>query len=281
MKIVIITGFSGSGKSTALRYVEEHGYYCVDNLPAQLLTHFISIAKENDIEKVAVVMDARGREFMKDLNAQLDDLGKKNKIRIVFFDSDLASITKRFNEHRMRHPLALRGTIAEGFQLESKLLTSLRQRANLILNTSGLNVHSLKNLINKYILGEKNENFSIHLMSFGFKYGIPQEVDIVIDVRMLINPFFEPSLKRFNGKNPKISRFMLRDKDTPDFIKKTQSYLEYLIKKYESKSKPFVTIGFGCTGGRHRSVFIAEKMKSILQRKHKKVKVLHRDMQLD
>lgn len=281
MKIVLLTGYSGSGKSSALRYIEEHGYYCVDNLPGKLLEQFTQVVHQSKREKVAVVIDARGRDFMLDLEKQIDALKKIAKIRIVFFESDLASITKRFSEHRLRHPLSLKGTIKEGFDLEKQLLSSLRQRADLVLNTSGLNVHSLKTWIHKHILGEHIHKFEVHLTSFGFKYGIPHEVDILIDVRHLINPFFEPSLKRKTGKNQKVKDYILQDTQTKAFLDRTHSYLSYLLKKFKQQSKPFVTIGFGCTGGRHRSVFVAEWMKTNLQEKFKRVKVGHRDILLD
>jgi UPF0042 nucleotide-binding protein len=280
MKIVIFTGYSGAGKSTALRYIEESGYYCVDNLPAQLLKNFIMIALKSDMEKVAVVIDSRGHDFMKDLESLLKDLERRHRLRIVFIESHLDTITKRFKEHRLRHPMALRGTIKQGFEIEKKLLTSLRQRAGLVLNTSDLSVNSLKAQIRTHILDGKGGSFEVHLMSFGFKYGVPHEVDIVIDVRLLANPFFKPILRKKTGKSLQVKKFMMRQTDTGPFLDKTASYLGYLLKKYTDKGRPFVTIGFGCTGGKHRSVFVAEKLKMILQERYKKVKVSHRDIAL-
>lgn len=281
MKIVLLTGYSGAGKSSALRFIEDGGYYCVDNLPAKLLSDFVAIAKESDIEKVAVVIDARGREFLNGLEEQLLELERKHSLLIVFCEANFESITKRFQEHRLRHPLALRGTIQSGYEIEKKLLVGLRQKAHLVLDTSHMSVHSLKTLVHKHILGSKGEHFEINLMSFGYKYGVPQEADIVIDVRPLINPFFEAALKRKSGKSAQVNAYMFADAGTGTFLKKTAEYLDFVVKKYRDKNKPFVTVGFGCTGGRHRSVFMAEEMKKILQGRYKKVKVLHRDIKLD
>lgn len=281
MKIVLLTGYSGSGKSSALRFVEESGYYCVDNLPAKLLGDFIAIARESHIEKVAVVIDARSREFLKGLEGQLAELENKHSLLIVFCEANLEAVTKRFQEHRLRHPLALKGTIQNGYEIEKKFLSGLRQKAHLVLDTSNLSVHSLKTLVQKHILGERNKRLEIHLMSFGYKYGVPQEADIVIDVRPLVNPFFETGLKRKSGKSPQVKKYMMSDATTKMFLKKTADYAEFIVKKYHDQNKPFVTIGFGCTGGRHRSVFMAEEMKKILQARYKKVKVRHRDIGLD
>ena len=280
MKTIILTGYSGAGKSVALRFIEERGYYCVDNLPAQLLLNFIAIAKTNGLTKVAVVIDARGHGFMKSLAAQLATLKKKQGTQVVFFDADLPTITKRFKEHRLRHPLALTGTIQEGFAKEQAILAALRQHADLVLDTSAQSATSLKNLIQKYVLHENKKNFEVHLQSFGFKYGIPQEADVVIDVRLLVNPFFEPHLKNKTGKNSDVQDYINKDSEAKDFLTKTAAYVTYLVKMYEIKERPFFTVAFGCTGGKHRSVFIVEKMKLILQELGKKVRTAHRDMKL-
>lgn len=280
MRIIVLTGYSGAGKSVALRFIEERGYYCVDNLPAQLLPNFIAIAQENGLTKVAVVIDARGHGFMKSLAEQLKVLKKKQDTQVVFFDADLATITKRFKEHRLRHPLALKGTIQDGFEKEQRILTAFRQHADLIINTSSHSATSFKNLIQKFVLHEKKMNFEVHLLSFGFKYGIPHEVDVVLDVRLLVNPFFEPHLKNKTGKNIEVQKFIGKDSETKDFLAKTARYVTYLIREYETKGRPFFTVAFGCTGGKHRSIFIADKMKMILQAQGQKVKIAHRDIKL-
>lgn len=278
MKIVILTGYSGSGKSSALGYVEERGYYCVDNLPAQMLGDFVNIVRKSGLEKVAVVIDARGREFMADVEKRLDEIKKKHALRIVFFESDLAAITKRYKEHRLKHPLALHGTVRDGYEIETKLLGNLRQKADLVLNTSTLNVHSLKSLIQKSVLGERLKDFEAHFVSFGFKHGLPQEADFVFDVRLLLNPYFEPRLKRKTGKSPQVARYILHDKETAPFLKTSASFLKGMLKDYEKKGRPFLTVAFGCTGGKHRSVFVAEWMRKALQGAAKKVRVHHRDI---
>lgn len=278
MKIVIFTGYSGAGKSSALNYVEDEGYYCVDNLPAQMLGDFIKIVGKTGVEKVAVVIDARGREFMADLESQIDAIKKFHSLSIVFFESDLSAITKRFKEHRLRHPLALKGTVRQGYETEKQLLAALRQRADLVLNTSGLSVHALKSLMQKNILSTRKRQFEAHLVSFGFKHGVPQEADFVFDVRLLINPYFDPTLKRKTGKNTDVGRYILRNKETTPFLKKTFTFMQAMLLEYERKGRPFLTIAFGCTGGKHRSVFVTEWMRKALQAKNKKVRVQHRDI---
>lgn len=278
MNIVILTGYSGAGKSSALRYVEEHGYYCVDNLPAQLLTDLVAIAAKRHMRKVAVVIDARGSGFMEGLDAQVDALQVKHRVRVIFCESDLAAITKRFKEHRLRHPLALSGTIADGFAIEKKLLSGLRHRADLVVNTSSLDVHALKSLIKRYIAGRERGHFEVCLMSFGFKYGLPQEADFVIDARLLVNPFFEPGLKNKTGKNLAVARFIRKNELTAPFLKTTAAYLQYVLGVHREKGRAFVSVAIGCTGGKHRSVFVVEALKKVLQARDRKVVVRHRDI---
>jgi UPF0042 nucleotide-binding protein len=281
MKIVILTGYSGSGKSSALNSVEERGYYCVDNLPAQMLGDFIDIVRKSGLEKVAVVIDARGREFMAGMEKRFEDIKKKHSLRVVFFDSDLAAITKRYKEHRLKHPLALKGTVREGYEIEKKLLSVLRHEADLVLDTSKLNVHSLKSLIQKSVLGELSKNFETHLVSFGFKNGVPQEADFVFDVRLLINPYFVPSLKRKTGKSPEVARYIFKSPETAAFLRKTAAFIKDMLREYEKKGRPFLTVAFGCTGGKHRSVFVTEWMRKALQGTAKKVRVHHRDIAVE
>lgn len=282
MRIVILTGYSGSGKSTALRYFEEYGFYCVDNLPGQLLRDFVTLITEKDhIDKVAIVIDARGRDFLKNLDSVLDEMSRKHDLKIVFFESGLHEITKRFKESRLRHPLSLKGTIKEGYETEKALLAGLRNRADIVIDSSQLDVHALKILIHKYIKIRRGHGFEIHIMSFGYKYGVPQEADFVFDVRFLNNPFFVKSLKRKTGKNLAVQNYILKDKQTGSFFNRTDRYLRDVLRRHKTKGKPFVTIAFGCTGGKHRSVFVAEKLKSQLKSEFKQVQIYHRDIRVE
>lgn len=282
MRIVILTGYSGSGKSTAIRYFEEYGFYCVDNLPGQMLKDFVQLITEKDhISKVAIVIDARGKDFLKDLDLVLDELAREHDLKIVFFECGLPEVTKRFKESRLRHPLSLTGTIKEGYDTEKTLLSGLRHRADVVIDSSNLNVHALKVLIHKYIRIRKGYGFEIHLMSFGYKFGVPQEADFVIDVRFLNNPYFVKTLRKRTGKNPKVQEYILKDPATLSFFKHTERYLRDVLKRHKVKGKPFVTIAFGCTGGRHRSVFVTEKFKSLLKKGFPQIKTYHRDMALE
>ncbi|OGQ46355.1 MAG: RNase adaptor protein RapZ [Deltaproteobacteria bacterium RIFCSPLOWO2_02_FULL_46_8] len=282
MTIVILTGYSGSGKTSALRYVESRGFYCIDNLPAEMLGHLIHlIEKKTDINKVAIVVDARGKDFLKNINSTLDHLEKKYDLKIIFFDSNLETVTKRFKEMRLPHPLAIKGTIRQGYETEKKLLASLRHRADLVIETSGISVHALKTLLDRCLKIKLGEHFEIQFLSFGYKYGVPQEADFVFDVRVLDNPYFEKSLKTKTGKHVSVAKYIFKDRSAKPFLKKIESFLRDSLKRQQKMGKPFVTIAFGCTGGHHRSVFVVEEMKKRFCRRYKKIKVFHRDLGME
>ncbi len=277
--LYIITGYSGSGKSTALRYIEELDYYCVDNLPAKLLPKLTSLLITNkNINNVAVVIDARGHEYLKDLEKEIEAIKQQFETKIVFLDCSLGTITKRYKESRLRHPVSLKGTIEEGFNKERELLTFLLQNSSKVINTSHMQIHDLKSEVHKYLLSEQKNGFEINLVSFGFKYGLPEEADVVIDVRFLVNPYFEPKLKNLNGKNKKIQKYIFDNKESSFFINKTVPYIDYLVNQYQNATKTYVTIAFGCTGGKHRSVAVVEKLFSLLKTKHKTSTLYHRDI---
>lgn len=265
----------------ALRMIENLGYYCVDNLPASLLNEFSRLVRKNArVYDVAIVMDARGQDFMKNLLPDLMRLRRHFDVKIVFFESHLNAITKRFKESRLRHPLALRGTIRAGYNIEERLLSGLRREANFVIDTSTLTVHGLKPLLYKYLFPEHQPRLEVHLLSFGFKHGVPAEADLVFDVRFLVNPFFDPRLKLRSGKSRSIQNFVMAARESRLFVRKTLAYVEYLLQRYQEEGKTLVTVAFGCTGGRHRSVTIAETLKQRLKRKWH-VKVQHRDLRME
>lgn len=280
--LLIITGYSGGGKTHALRIIEDAGYYCVDNLPAQMLKDFVTILEEKDsIEKVAVVIDARGKEFMKGFEVDLDALSRTHHVQILFIECSLHAVTRRFKESRLRHPLALKGSIQEGYQTEMILLSALRQRAHLAIDTSHMTVHTLKSLVQKFLHRNKKSRLEINLVSFGYKHGLPDDADVVIDVRFLVNPYFVPHLKAKSGKNKKVQDFIFSEGESRRFLKKTRDYIEYLLKRYENEGKSYVTLALGCTGGKHRSVAVAERLKSELMGSRHVLKISHRDVDLE
>lgn len=282
MRIIILTGYSGSGKSTALRFIENLGYYCVDNLPGAMLEDFINLTKKNhNISKVAIVLDARGAHDIKKLDSQLNSISQKHDTNMIFIDTTLESVTKRFKESRLKHPLSIKGSIEDGYKKEAKFLEPFQHKADIIINSSNTNVHSLKTAIKKFILRDSKSGLTVQLNSFGYKYGLPQEADIIIDVRLLANPFYEEKLKKKTGKNTQVKTYIESDKKTIPFIKKTHSYLNYLIKQYESNGKSYINISFGCTGGKHRSVYVAEAIKKLLQKNFHSVKASHRDITME
>lgn len=237
------------------------------------------VQSQKNIDHVAVVIDARGKPFLQNLSKDLSNLNNVYNVQVIFFDSSLEAITKRFKESRLKHPLSLSGSIKEGYNEERRILDALRQMANLTVNTSILSVHEHKSLIRNYIQRNKKGLFEVHVMSFGVKYGIPHEADIVIDVRFLKNPFFDAKLKHKNGKNKAVQDYILKDLETSVFLEKTQNYLDYLIKNYKAEGKSYIRIAFGCTGGKHRSVTVAEKF--LLYYKSKKgftARAEHRDI---
>lgn len=280
--LLIITGYSGGGKTHALRIIEDAGYYCVDNLPAQMLKNFIGIIKEKDsVEKVAVVIDARGKEFMRGFDVDLDALLQAHHVQVLFIECSLNAVTRRFKESRLRHPLSLKGSIQEGYETETKLLSALRQRANLAIDTSHMTVHTLKSLVQKFLYRDKKSRLEINLVSFGYKNGLPEDADVVIDVRFLVNPYFVTELKAKSGKNKKVQNFIFSEVESRRFLKKTKDYIEYLLKRYENEGKSYVTLAVGCTGGKHRSVAVVERLKAELLRSHRTLKIFHRDLGLE
>lgn len=278
-KIYLITGYSGSGKSSALRFIEDLGFYCIDNLPSQMIGDFLKLFESIKNQKLAIVVDARSHEFLKTIETDLFELKKNYRFQIVFFDCSLQSVTKRFKESRLKHPLAPKGTIKEGYLIEKKLLHHLQQESHITLDTSQLNVHQLKDQIHQIFDKDAKKPFEVFLTSFGFRNGIPIEADHVVDVRFLSNPYFVASLRQKTGKNKPVQDFVLKQKTTKDFIKLLLPYLKFLTEQAQNEGKPFLNIAIGCTGGRHRSVTLVEYLKTKLKTKNSsKIIASHRDL---
>ncbi len=285
LRVVIITGMSGSGKSTALRALEDIGFFCVDNLPVILLPKFLSItlAASPEIKRVALVMDLRERSFLDKYSRIFDGLKKKGyRIEILFLESSDESLLHRFSETRRTHPLSERGMIMEGIQLEREKLSSLKKMAGIIIDTTSTNVHQLKDIVQRHFSSSsKYKKMVINVTSFGYRYGIPVEADLVLDVRFLPNPYFVENLKKYDGNHKAVQDYVLKNKDSKKFLDKTLDLMNLLIPLYEKEGKVRLNIAMGCTGGKHRSVVMANKISSFFSAMKYIVNLNHRDIHKD
>ncbi|RLL46624.1 RNase adapter RapZ [Oceanobacillus piezotolerans] len=280
-KLVIITGMSGAGKTVAVQSFEDLGYYCVDNLPPTLLPKFLDLMKDstNNIQKVALVMDLRGREFFDSLFDALDSLGKEQWIdeHILFLDAKDEKLVSRYKETRRSHPLAVGGLPLNGIRQEREILDELRGRAQRIIDTTNLKPKDLREKIVKIYSEDKQEIFSVHLVSFGFKYGIPIDADTVFDVRFLPNPHYVSHLQPLTGLNQDVATYVFKWSDTQAFIDKAMDLLQFMLPQYKKEGKSQLVVGIGCTGGQHRSVALAEHFAKELSSQYI-THVSHRDI---
>jgi UPF0042 nucleotide-binding protein len=283
MRIVVITGLSGSGKSTAVKALEDEGFFCIDNLPVMLIPTFVELVQNSRdrISDVALVMDIRGRDFLKgseDVIKQLRATGQQ--LEVLFFDTTDEVLIRRFSETRRRHPALAGASVTEAIRYERECLAGLQRIATRVFDTSEFNVHQLKEMVLAYIRGEEGaRSLTVHLQSFGFRYGVPMDSDLVIDVRFLPNPFFIDSLKKFSGLNMNVREFVLGHEITADFLKRYRELLDLLIPGYQREGKSYLTLSVGCTGGRHRSVAITEELKDYFAGRNVELKVTHRDIE--
>ncbi len=279
--IVIITGLSGSGKSTAIRALEDIGFFCIDNLPPILLPKFLELceASSGEITKIAVVMDVRERAFLKAYPRIFKELKEAGQdITILFLESNDEILVRRFKETRRQHPLTKGETILEGIQKERTQLADLRMLATEVLDTSNLSVHELRALIIRFFQGSAEKKMTIVLTSFGYKFGIPHDADVVMDVRFLPNPFFVSKLRNFSGNDKVVYRYVMNNTVAKSFQKRFFEMITFLIPLYEQEGKTSLTIGVGCTGGLHRSVAVVNSLEKLLLKKKYTVRVLHRDI---
>ncbi len=283
MHLVIITGLSGAGKTQALRCLEDIGYFCVDNLPPALAPGLLEIVSScGHSEKVALVMDIRGGVFFSGLNDTLLYLeGKGYEYQILFLESADEVLIRRFKETRRRHPLSKDGRIVEGILEERKKLEDFRGKASFIIDTTNLSSGELQTKIRELYNKSNEQSLAITVMSFGFKYGIPLDSDFVLDVRFLPNPFYEMHLKKLTGHHKEVQEYVLENPVTKTFMKKFEDIIKFLIPNYYKEGKKHLVLAIGCTGGRHRSVTLANKLTEILKRdeqKYYEVTVNHRDV---
>lgn len=282
MRFVIVTGMSGAGKSSALKMLEDIGYFCVDNLPIELLDKFaqITLDKTVKIQNVALGMDIRSGEGIKELEEELNEIREMGiSFEILFLNASNRILLKRYKETRRNHPLSRDGRVEDGIAKELEEMKFLLKKATYVIDTSQLLIRELKEEIDRiYVGGEVNERFQIAVVSFGFKFGIPADVDLVFDVRFLPNPFYDLSLRPLTGNDKPIQEFVMKHEEASQFLEKLYDMMEFLIPNYIREGKYNLVVGIGCTGGKHRSVTIANALAKELKKLPYSVKVEHRDI---
>ena len=283
MNVVIITGMSGAGKTNAADWFEDQGYYCVDNMPPALIKNFIELTvfSNKQIKKAAFVVDVRGGEFFTDLSQCLDDLEKSDTIdcKVLFIEASDETLIKRYNETRRNHPLSAGSTTREVIEKEREKLAELRQRADFIIDTTNMKVAGFKLEMEKLFVGmEMESSFSVNITSFGYKHGIPMEADLVFDMRFIPNPYYVPSLKKLTGNNKKVSQYVMRQEISQKFISQLRELINTIVPCYVREGKYHLNIAFGCTGGQHRSVAMANRMAEIFREDGYRVTLGHRDL---
>lgn len=285
MRFVIVTGMSGAGKSTTLKTLEDMGYFCVDNLPIQLIKRFAQIAygEDNDINDVAIGVDIRSGVYLKQLSECLAELKKSEyNYEILFLDSNDDVLIKRYKETRRNHPLARNGRVEDGIKKERSQIAFLRKEADYIIDTTSLLTRELKAELDKiFIENAEYNNFIVTIVSFGFKYGIPTDADMVFDVRFLPNPYYDLELRPLTGNDEAIQNFVMQYDESKEFLNRTTDLLEFLIPNYIKEGKNGLVVGVGCTGGKHRSVTLANWICKELQNLPYSVRIEHRDIEKD
>lgn len=285
MRFVIVTGMSGAGKSSVLKMLEDAGYFCVDNLPIQLIRKMADLTSQESgkITKVALGVDIRSGEALNELNEVLELLTQSGfRYEILYLDADTEVLVKRFKETRRSHPLAGAGRVDKGIEAEREKLQFLKERADVIIDTSRLLVRELKEQITKiYVNNENFNNFIVTVLSFGFKYGIPSDSDLVFDVRFLPNPFYIPELKTKTGNDKDVFDYVMQSEDSQRFLSKLEDLVDFLIPKYIKEGKNQLVISIGCTGGKHRSVTLTNALGEYLKRFDYGIKIEHRDITRD
>lgn len=285
MRFVIVTGMSGAGKSTTLKTLEDIGYFCVDNLPIQLIMRFaeIAYAKDNDINNVAIGVDIRNGVYLEQLSECLQQLkDSQYNYEILFLDSNDDVLIKRYKETRRNHPLARNGRVEDGIKIERNRIAFLRKEADYIIDTTSLLTRELKAELDKiFIENAEYNNFIINVVSFGFKYGIPRDADLVFDVRFLPNPYYDLGLRPLTGNDEAIQNFVMQFDEAKEFMNKIVDLLEFLIPNYIKEGKNGLVVAIGCTGGKHRSVTLANGIYKELEDLPYSVRIVHRDIEKD
>lgn len=279
--LVILTGLSGSGKSTVLKTFEDLGFYCVDNLPIGLLPVFADLPLgEGEVTRAALLVDAREGEQIAQLPKIVRMMRRDGvQAELVFIEANEDALLRRFSETRRPHPLGQDSSVRTGMLRERKLMKPIRKVADVVIDTTKFNVHELRAFVTRRFQDRDHRPMLVSLVSFGYRYGIPSDADLVFDVRFLPNPQFVPKLRKYSGKNKRVARYIRSFPQTGEFLKRTESLLSYLIPHYIREGKSYLTIAFGCTGGRHRSVMMAEAEQKLLGKHGYATKVVHRDLE--
>jgi UPF0042 nucleotide-binding protein len=280
-QLVILTGLSGSGKSTILKAFEDLGFYCVDNLPVELIPTFsdLNMSAGGEIQRAALLVYAREGEQLAKLPALFRQLRKEYSATLVFIEASEEALLRRFSETRRPHPMGRDLPVREGLRRERELMESIRKLADVVIDTTKFNVHELRDFITERFKSADRKPLLVSLVSFGYRFGIPSDADLVFDVRFLPNPHFVPRLRRLSGKHPRVARYIRSFPQTGEFLRRIEGLLAYLIPHYIREGKSYLTIAIGCTGGRHRSVALAEAVRRALARRGYAAQVLHRDIQ--
>jgi UPF0042 nucleotide-binding protein len=279
-RFLIITGLSGSGKTVVGRFLEDLGYYCIDNLPTKLIPRLVDLwtRKEVEIEKVVLVVDIREAGFATEFPRVLQAIREKVQPYLIFLEASDEVLFKRFSESRRPHPLASTKSVREGIALERKRLAKIKNLSDEILDTSFTNLAELKDILTREFFRKKGPSLQIVVVSFGYKYGIPLDSDLVFDTRFLPNPHYIDKMRNKTGKSIKVKEYVLQAKETQAFLIRLLRFVDYLIPKFEDEGKSYLTIAMGCTGGKHRSVVLADRLKEHLKSQKYKVRTYHRDM---
>lgn len=283
LRVVVISGLSGAGRSSALKCFEDLGFFCIDNLPPQLLPKLVELCTQSrsDINKIALGIDIREREFFSDFENVLNELLINDyPIEIVYLEARDEILVRRFSETRRPHPLAMDKPVIDGIRLESEMLKWLHDKATLIIDTSDFNVHQLKNeVFRHFVEAEKDKKIIVNIISFGFKYGVPYDIDLLFDIRFLPNPNFVSHLKPLSGIDNEVAEYLLSTTQTKLFLEKFTQFIDFLMSQYENEGRYYLSIGIGCTGGRHRSVFIAEALERHIKKMGYDTALRHRDIE--
>lgn len=280
-QLIFVAGLSGSGKSTAMAALEDLGFYCVDNLPAQLVPQFLQLCGQSSppIEKVALAVDTREQRFLSSLPGVVKRLRSDGAlVEVVFLDCSNEMLEARYRETRRVHPLSPEGSVEAGIERERRLLVDAASLADVRIDTTSLNVHQLKAAIIAHVSGETRRTV-INLVSFGFRYGTPQSVELLFDMRFLPNPYFEPELRPRTGQDESVARYVVESERGTALVDRIRDFLGYVMPQYDREGKAYVTIGIGCTGGRHRSVAVAESLADWLVGQGREVNLVHRDVE--
>ncbi len=279
-RFLIITGLSGSGKTCVSRFLEDLGYYCIDNLPAKLIPTFVDLwmREEFKIEKVALVVDIRGEGFRNEFQNVLTGIREKISPRMIFLDASEETIVKRFSESRRPHPLAPRKSVIESVALERERLAEIKNMADEVIDTTLLSIHDLKKILTRQFSRRRTQKIQIVIVSFGYKYGIPVDSDLVFDMRFLHNPFYVDALRSKTGRSKAVKDYVLQSEGAKKFLSELFRFVGYLMPHFVEEGKSTLTISLGCTGGKHRSVVLAESLQQHLREKKYSVRLNHRDI---